>query len=379
MLRFSGRRLGEIGDPNLTRGGRGGFQRTSRAREVLGRVGLVAASLLLTLGVLELGCRVTRGMHWLVDWPNLAVHEDSPPPPALFFRKVYDPALGYAPSPDYRSPRQNIAADAAPILVGGDSYAFGQEAADDETWPAYLQSLLGRRTVNAGVPAYGLDQSVLRVEREAAAVKPSLIVIDFIGDDLWRSEFHRLWGLEKPYFTASGADALTLNNVPVPRLDAKDDGYSSWQRAFGWSVLLDLVASHTGLQDDWIGNNKRAMPAGRGEQVGCLLMARLARIGVPTLVVAQYTPALWAPNAAPTMTEQRRAIRHVLGCAEKAGLMTLDTYDVVARVVHDEGVPALYFIFHHNAHGNRIVAGAIAAELARRGVSLDRERPAGRQ
>jgi hypothetical protein len=79
------------------------------------------------------------------------------------------------------------------------------------------------------------------------------------------------------------------------------------------------------------------------------------------------------------MTEQKRANRHVLGCAEKAGLMTMDTHDAVAHAVHDEGVPALYFIFHHNARGNRIVAEAIVAELARRGFSLDRERPARRQ
>ena len=41
-------------------------------------------------------------------------------------------------------------------------------------------------------------------------------------------------------------------------------------------------------------------------------------------------------------------------------------------VVTIEGVPAVYSIFHHNAHGNHIVAEAIVAELARRGFSLDR-------
>ena len=360
-----------------------------RGAEALGRSALLTISVVITLGMMELGCRLERGAHWLTDWPNLSVREDTPPPPALFFQKVYDPTLGYAPSPGYRSPRQNISADGtrsmpappvnatngSPILAGGDSYGFGQEAADDETWPAYIQTALGRRTINAGVPAYGLDQAVLRVEQEARVFKPSLIVINFIADDLWRNEFHHLWGLEKPYFTVGSSGTLTLNNVPVPRVDGKHDGYSFWQRTFGWSMLLELVASHTGLEDDWIGDNKRAMPAGQGEQVGCLLMARLAALGVPTLVISEYTPALWSPNAGPTMAEQRRANKYVLGCAAKAGMMTLDTYDAVAEAVRDEGVPALYFIFHHNAHGNRIVAEAIVAELARRHFSLDLAQP----
>ena len=358
----------------------------TRTSEIIGRIALVAASLLLTLGALELGCRLMRGAYWLLAWPNLAVREDTPAPPALYFTKVYDPTLGYVPSPGYRSPRQNITTDGTrampalpadasngpPILAGGDAYGFGQEATDSETWPAYLQTLLGRRTINAGVPAYGLDQSVLRIEQQAKVVRPALIVIDFSADDLWRSEFHHLWGLEKPYFTVSNGNTLILNNVPTPRVKQGQDGYSFWQHTFGWSMLLELVASHTGLEDDWIGDNERAMRPGKGEEVGCLLMARLARLGVPTLVIAEYTPALWAPTAAAMMAEQRHENEHVLGCAAKAGLMALDTYDVVAKAVHDEGVPAVYSIFHHNAHGNHIVAEAIVAELARRGFSLDR-------
>jgi hypothetical protein len=49
-----------------------------------------------------------------------------------------------------------------PVLVTGDSFSEGEEVKDGETWPAYLQGLLRRRVINAGVSGFALDQAVLR-------------------------------------------------------------------------------------------------------------------------------------------------------------------------------------------------------------------------
>ena len=51
------------------------------------------------------------------------------------------------------------------LLATGDSFTYGAEAADADTWPARLQGLLHLRVANGGVPGYGLDQIVLRSER----------------------------------------------------------------------------------------------------------------------------------------------------------------------------------------------------------------------
>ena len=63
------------------------------------------------------------------------------------------------------------ASPGAPILAVGDSFTFGDEVNDGQTWPAQLQLLTGRRVLNGGVSGYGFDQIVLRAEQLAAKIQ----------------------------------------------------------------------------------------------------------------------------------------------------------------------------------------------------------------
>ncbi len=336
---------------------------------------LVVASILLTLIGLELGCRLWRSHYLLWHWPNLVTQEHENLSRFIWGRFVRDPLLGWAPKPDFRSPDLNyneqgtrimpaLAADvtgSSVLLTTGDSYAEGGEVADDESWPAYLQPLVRHRTVNAGVGGYGLDQMVLRAEQQAATLYPAAIVLSFIADDLWRTEMRRLWGSEKPYFTAADDGTLVLRNVPVPAIPTPDDRLSFWHRILGWSALAEMVLHRLDWHDEWTSDNRRVLPAGTGERLACPLMRRLATLGIPTLVVAQYDPIA-------DHDEQRRKSGLVLGCAALSGLAVLDTFDIVRSAVRERGIGALYLEEHHNAAGNRLVATAIAAELERRGM-----------
>ena len=53
-------------------------------------------------------------------------------------------------------------------LAVGDSFVFGDDVGDADSWPAILERLTGRRVINGGVPAFGLDQTVLRSEQPPA-------------------------------------------------------------------------------------------------------------------------------------------------------------------------------------------------------------------
>ena len=87
-------------------------------------------------------------------------------------------------------------ADLAPgVAVFGDSYAFCRLVADDETWPHYLSRKLARYVTNYGVGNYGLDQALLRYEREAENLEERVIALAVVPETMAR--IHSYW---KHYF-----------------------------------------------------------------------------------------------------------------------------------------------------------------------------------
>lgn len=329
-----------------------------------GRLALVIASVLFTLAVLELGCRLWRGPDSLLTWSNIVLEERRATRATSVGRLKYDAELGFVPTQGYRPTpaTPGLALAESPILVVGDSYAYGDEVSDAETWAALLQASTQRRTVNAGVSGYGLDQIVLRAEQVAPEVRPAAIVLVFIAEDLRRSEMKRVWGGEKPFFEEVGG-TLALRNVPVPSAPAPESTLDIWQRLFGWSVLVDTVLKHKGWQYEWAIDHERVLPRGDGERLACPLLERLARLAVPTLVVASYDPYVW--RDADYAREQRRLSELVLACARSAGLGTLDLFASIDQAVSTGGPAAVFLSSHPGPAGHRIAAERIAASLAR--------------
>lgn len=331
---------------------------------VLGRLALVVASVLFTLGVLEIGCRLWRGPDSLLNWSNLVLEERRATRAAGVGRLKYDADLGFVPTQFYRPTPlpAGVALAEPPILVVGDSYAHGDEVSDEETWATVLQALMHRRTVNAGVSGYGLDQIVLRAEQAARDVKPAALVLMFIAEDLRRSEMKRVWGAEKPYFEPNDG-APVLRNVPVPPAPDPASTLDLWQYLFGWSELVDTVLRHKGWQYEWAIDHERVLPRGDGEKLACPLLQRLKRLGLPTLVVASYDPNVW--RDAGYAEEQRRLSAMVLECAKAAGFGTFDLFDTIGLAVSAVGFAEAYRSSHPGPVIHRLEALRIAAELDR--------------
>jgi hypothetical protein len=340
-----------------------------------GRLALLLASVLLTLFGLELACRIVQGPQTLFHWQNLVLAGRRASSADGKDRMMHDDALGFVPRPGYskegisydaRGYRRTPSAGASnpalpPLLVVGDSYAHGDELTDSQTWAALFQPLTGRRTVNAGVSGYGLDQIVLRTERAAADVKPAALVLAFIADDLRRSEMKRVWGAEKPYFELVDG-ALVERNVLVPPPPDPAATLDLWQRLFGWSALVDTVLRHQGWQYEWTLDFERALPRHEGERLACPLMARLSQLGLPTLVVAEYDPYAWKDAA--YRREQLRLSAIVLKCAAAAGFATLDLFAATDAAVEARGYDAIFANSHPSPAGAEIAAREIAAALA---------------
>lgn len=110
-----------------------------------------------------------------------------------------------------------------PLLALGDSLTFGDEVADDATWPAQLEKKLSIPVLNAGVSSYGFDQMVLRAEQLVPLYRPRMVLVGFIHDDLNRSLQSVRHGVSKPYFEIADEE-LVLRNNPVPSPSERQAG-----------------------------------------------------------------------------------------------------------------------------------------------------------
>jgi len=342
------------------------------------RVALAAASVLFSLLVLELGCRLVRmGPEGLVHWPNIArermSNAENGADPCTY---AYDAQLGWTSPPNCASAGYNIDAEGfrktsagsalaqPPVLVTGSSFAKGDEVADEEAWPAYLQGMTGRRVLNGGVGGYSLDQTVLRAERLVSQAKPMLVIASFTPDDVRRTELRVAWSRDKPYFIVTDG-RLDLRNTPVPGRPGARVPVPIAAHVLGWSALADLVADRLSIFDGWYYDEVQGAPPGSGAEISCLLMQRLARLGVPVVVLAEYSRGHWMADTAGKARDFART-GPVLDCAEKAGLIPLDMTNPLRRVLERRGIDALFRTDHHSAEGNRVTAEAIMQELARR-------------
>lgn len=147
---------------------------------------------------------------------------------------VHDPDLGWDTPNHLRGPREYPRAKppgAFRVAVVGDSFTYGAEVGDDETYPTRLEMLLaGGEVINMGVRAYGIDQIALKYLKYGRAYRPDLLVVAIWGLDYLRTPL-TFYRFAKPlYVLDPGTRALTLTGTPVP---PPDEVYRALTRELG--------------------------------------------------------------------------------------------------------------------------------------------------
>ncbi len=98
------------------------------------------------------------------------------------------------------------------ISCYGDSFTFCRQVNDNETWEHYLSKFEKTHVQNFGVGNYGLDQSILRLEREYSKNQTDIVILAVVPDTICR--IVSLW---KHYYEYGNTFAFK------PRFILKDD------------------------------------------------------------------------------------------------------------------------------------------------------------
>lgn len=332
---------------------------------------LAMGTIIFSLLALEAGLRVYHG-----DWgfENLRFVQ-----PNKFGYHAYDSELGWVPKSSnqwgtsitilkegIRSNGRGEVWDGAddPILTVGDSYTFGDQVPDSETWPAQLEKLSGRRVINGGVDGYGVDQIFLRAQRLLTRYRFNTVILSFIPDDIRRSQMSVMFATTKPYFDFKDG-RLTLENVPVPPTFRPEQ--ESW-------LLIALEHSrvaHTVMKrlfPEWWLRAPSERPVQSQEKaikVSCTLLHELEEFvkshGSELIILAQHGEV---ENSWESM-----ATKSVLSCLSDPATRVLDLKPALSQLEAED--PSEYHrlynpFLHMSAEGNQFVARELLPVLAER-------------
>jgi hypothetical protein len=343
---------------------------TGRGKNVL----LLVTTACLTLLACETGLRLWHGVSPL----DFSSFRNRARPFDLFGTGRYDRTLGWVLKEGVVRPglhtlergiRRNSAAQSGlrpgNILAVGSSFTQGVQVADEETWPAQLERLIGRPVDNAAVGGHALDQIVLRAEQLLPVARPQVLLIGLMESVIeWNG--YSITSGPKPFFVAENG-ALVARNIPVPSL-AEALPFEPIMNALSYSHVIDRLMARID-PGGWY--SRRVRVRNDPVDVGCRLLQRLKqetdRLEIRAILVSE----LWAPDVAAADGPPPRLGR-VAECAHALGYQVIDTFPAFRAEYEADPVRFNEYYLtnkagrstHFSELGNRRVAEVVAGALA---------------
>lgn len=143
--------------------------------------------------------------------------------------KIFDPQLGWRFKFDteYGERKRSKKFSQTKMYVFGDSFAFGDEVSDTQTWQEQLAATQQQNILNFGISAYGPDQSLLYFKKIAPQLPKSSVVSLVVTTEninrivnIYRKFYFSNTGmpLTKPMFNLT-ENGVTLIENPIDSLE----------------------------------------------------------------------------------------------------------------------------------------------------------------
>jgi hypothetical protein len=330
-----------------------------------------SARLVLSRDVISERVRKTSDAAWRLDW----VDRHRGGVEVYYGFDAYHPSRGWALKPNLRdadpygpgSLNSNSAGlrgvrefsehppdGVTRIVLLGDSFAFGEEVADRETFALRLEEIrLDVEVLNFGVHGYGHDQMLVYLREEGLRYHPDIVIVGFVQDDMERNMLS-FRDYAKPRFELVDG-ALVLRNTPVP---APGEMLAAERYRARFLDLVDMVRQAALWRS---GVNQHRMEA--------VTAALLDEIGAESESVGAATVFLYLPHSEeltnPGLTlDAERFFTDYCDEREASCLNLRPTF--LERMARGYAVKTPG---HWHGSGHQLVAEALAVFLADRGLT----------
>lgn len=290
----------------------------------------------------------------------------------------FDPELGYAPAPGFdgvitaqgwNNARVSIdengfrvsndppPTDMADILVAGDSFTFGDQVSNHETWAACVERKLGRKVDNAGVFGFGAAQAFKRATLELEKRPYNTLVLSIlVGGDLERDQMNYRIGFPRPA-VISTPEGVSFAPVSAPETPGTRYAPKPPRKALVFFYENSLIAAT--LMDRFVrvenmtGDRLQTLhpQAASLEEIARFVLASLAESAVAEkILLLQYREDLDRKQ----VREERDMLTRL--AMEFPDLTVVDPYETLAT--YDV---ADIWNEHHNAQGNEVICEALVS------------------
>ena len=223
----------------------------------------------------------------------------------------------------------------AEVLVVGDSFTFGDQVSDNETWPACLERKLGRGVDNGGVTGYGTAQALRRASLKLAEKSYTTLVLSTLVNphdgDFERDRLSYRQGWPKPAVIHTkngiGWSAVPDPNTPGSKFHPlhREALYFVYERSEFLAEMLNwfnivgdqLTTVHPNAADE--------------NEIVDWTLRKFSKLEIKNkMLLLQYTGV----DRDTTEVAERRKL--ILGIANELSLKVIDTYDVLRNAKENE-------------------------------------------